>query len=102
MEVSKTPTNKSKDGKVIYASQELIDSFATYEECKEVYKNNGMVENVYFYYYDNSAWNKNEPIGIISHEDACEESKPGCAFIYFDTTIPAFRKKIVSQILNNK
>lgn len=88
----KIPTNRGT-----YAPQELIDSLVTYEKSKALYVKHGMIEDVDYYWYNNSAWSKDEPLGLISAEDAIEEDKPGCAFIYMGDTIPAFTKKVVNQ-----
>lgn len=101
MKKSNIPTNRAEKGQIVYASHDLIDSLASYEECKNIQKEHGVIEDVAFYWYDNTAWNKNEPIGLISAEDAAEEDKPGCAFTYFDSTIPAFTKKAVSEFKTN-
>jgi len=104
MEYSNIPTNRNERTelglKKIYASQELIDTLASYEYCKEVESKHGIIEEPEYYWFDNKAWDKNEPLGLISASDAIEEDKPGCAFIYFDSTVPAFTKSAVSKLLN--
>lgn len=100
MEYSNIPTNRNEKTelglKKIYATKDFVDSLHTLEVCKIIQKENRINYSGY-YWFNNSAWNKNEPIGLISHEDAIEEDKPGCAFIYFDDTIPAFKKSDFPQ-----
>lgn len=87
MEQNKYPTaNPHK-----YAYEELLKSLATYEQAKEAY-NNGFKTFVQHYWFDNTPWNGQEPIGLMSKEDAEYVEPKGSCFLDFDTTIPAITK----------
>jgi hypothetical protein len=86
-DISTIPTNE-RNG---YATKSLLNKLVAYEESKEAYEKGLTVVTDYFW-FDNTPWNKKEPIGIMTAEYALEESK-GCCFIDLDTTIPAFTKE---------
>lgn len=92
MKLSNIPTNGYKK----YAELDLINILASYEECKQAVKD-GFLALSDWYWFDNTAWNKNEPIGIMSQEDAFYEEKKGCSFIEFDTTVPAYTKEQIKN-----
>lgn len=93
-EFSTIPTN----GVNKYVPNSLLNELATYEQSKEAYEK-GLVVITNYFWFDNTPWNKNEPIGIMTAEDALYESK-GCSFIELDSTIPAFSKEQLNNFNN--
>lgn len=79
----KIPNNKGS-----YVQEKLLEKLFSYEQAKELFEK-GFDERTEYYWYDNSAWNKNEPVGLMTYEDAHDRQSKGIAFIDFDTTIPA-------------
>lgn len=98
--MTKIPTNRAEAGKIIYVSDDVLQKLASYEDSKRAYEK-GLIVITDYFWYDNSHWDKNEPIGIMTASDALEsEDTQGCSFIEFDSTIPAFTHEQLKNFNN--